>query len=313
MKKVVLLSAIALLLLPVFAHAAINLNLEYPSFGGFDLNERQNLNEVVAWFYYLIVGTSGFAAFTMLIWGGITWLSSAGSPAGIADAKDRIRSALLGLLLVLSSFIILQVLNPELTIFRSPELTVANIPDTVRLPGGGSGTAANTASCDANQFPSSWVSGYPLASPVEGVVTSPFGIDEALYQSGARSSPCHTGIDIAGNKGKTIYAPASGVIEYVGTDGGYGSSVIIDHGTYKTRYAHMSFFFVSRLQPNISRGDRIGIVGNSGAVTGSGGGYHLHYEIISKSSSLQQNTNVPVWGVCDSQTCANGFSVTPVQ
>ncbi|MDZ4232025.1 MAG: hypothetical protein U1C72_02105, partial [Candidatus Pacearchaeota archaeon] len=101
MKKISFILLVALLLLPVLAHAQIKLNLEYPAFGGFDLNQNQQLNDVVAWFYYFIVGISGFAAFAMLVWGGISWLSSAGSPGRIADAKDRIQSALLGLLLVL--------------------------------------------------------------------------------------------------------------------------------------------------------------------------------------------------------------------
>jgi len=110
-----------ILLLPNFS-LAITLNLDYPEFGGFDLNVHQDLNQIVAWFYYFIISIAGIAVFIMLIWGGFQWLTSAGSPAKIADAKDRISSAFLGLLIILASYLILQVINPELTTLNLPQL-----------------------------------------------------------------------------------------------------------------------------------------------------------------------------------------------
>lgn len=115
MKKYYLVTIIfALLLSPLFASA---LNLTYPEFGGFSINDpsNQNLPTVLGWLYSLLVGISGLAAFLMLVWGGFKWLTSAGNPTRIADAKDTLTKALLGLLLVLSSFIIVQFINPELT------------------------------------------------------------------------------------------------------------------------------------------------------------------------------------------------------
>lgn len=112
---------LAFLLLPnVSLVAKVDLNLKYPSFMGIDLDteEGQNLNALVAWFYYFIVSIAGIAAFFMLVWGGFEWLSSAGSPAKIAEARDKISSALIGLLLILASYLILQVINPELVILK---------------------------------------------------------------------------------------------------------------------------------------------------------------------------------------------------
>jgi len=111
------------LLLPALSLAAnIPLNLNYPKFGGFDLNENQNLNEIVAWFYYFIVGIAGLSVFVMLVWGGFSWLTSAGSPTKISDAKDKISSAFLGLLIILGSYLILRLINPELTMLNLPQL-----------------------------------------------------------------------------------------------------------------------------------------------------------------------------------------------
>lgn len=106
----------------VESQALLELELDYPEFGGFDLNEDQDINELIAWFYYFIVGISGFAAFIMLVWGGFQWLTSAGNPARISEAKDRLTSAFLGLIIILASFLILQVINPELVTLRLPGL-----------------------------------------------------------------------------------------------------------------------------------------------------------------------------------------------
>lgn len=116
-KKLLIIFLNLALLLPGIA-SAITLNLDYPKFGNFDLNDNQGLNEIVAWFYYFIVGISGFAAFVMLVIGGFKYLSSAGNPSTITDAKDQMQKALLGLLLILISWLILQVINPDLIILK---------------------------------------------------------------------------------------------------------------------------------------------------------------------------------------------------
>jgi hypothetical protein len=116
---------ILFLLLPTFSLA---LELDYPSFMGIDLNElaatREGvpINQLVAWFYYFLVGISGLSTFLMLVWGGFTWLTSTGNPTKISDAKDKITSAVLGLVIILSSYLILKVINPELTTLKLPGL-----------------------------------------------------------------------------------------------------------------------------------------------------------------------------------------------
>ncbi|MBI2642020.1 MAG: hypothetical protein HYW96_00395 [Candidatus Wildermuthbacteria bacterium] len=98
------------------------MNLTYPTFGNFNINASPDVLTIIAWAYALIVGISGFAAFVMIVWGGVQWLGSGGNPAAISDARDKIKSALLGLLLVLASFLILQIINPGLTVLSLPSL-----------------------------------------------------------------------------------------------------------------------------------------------------------------------------------------------
>ena len=98
----------------------IILNLNYPSFGGIDINQNQDINQIIIWLYYFIVGISGFSAFFMFVWGGFQWSSSAGDPTLIGDAKDKIKSAAIGILIILSAYLILQTINPELTTLNLP-------------------------------------------------------------------------------------------------------------------------------------------------------------------------------------------------
>jgi hypothetical protein len=120
-RRIVFPIFLALLLAPFSVSAAIQLNLKYPKFPGApDINTSQNLTSIVAWLYTLIVGISGLAAFAMIVWGGVEWMTSSGNPSRTTEAKDKIQKALLGLLLILASFLILQIINPDLTLLQEP-------------------------------------------------------------------------------------------------------------------------------------------------------------------------------------------------
>lgn len=86
----------------------------------------------------------------------------------------------------------------------------------------------------------------------------------------------HKGVDYAAPHGTPIRATANGKIQFLGTKGGYGRTVIMQHGdSYSTLYAHMSRFGsgIKRGQ-RVEQGQTIGYVGKTGLATGP----HLHYE-----------------------------------
>jgi murein DD-endopeptidase MepM/ murein hydrolase activator NlpD len=91
----------------------------------------------------------------------------------------------------------------------------------------------------------------------------------------------HRGIDLAGNLGDNIYAADGGVVVYAGNNSyGYGTMVMIDHGTgFQSLYAHMSQLFVS-CGESVGQGAVIGSVGS----TGRSSGPHLHFEIRTSST-----------------------------
>ncbi|NGM47622.1 peptidoglycan DD-metalloendopeptidase family protein [Rhodobacter sp. SGA-6-6] len=114
----------------------------------------------------------------------------------------------------------------------------------------------------------------PLGMPVKSSVrwTSGFGGRNDPLGRGYRK---HEGQDLAGDYGTPIYATADGVVIHAGWENGYGRLIKIQHAFgIETRYAHLSQIRVEVGQ-RVSRGDRIGDMGNSGRSTGT----HLHYEV----------------------------------
>lgn len=97
------------------------------------------------------------------------------------------------------------------------------------------------------------------------------------------TSMMHTGVDFTADPGTEVYATGDGVIEDLENNAwGYGKSIIINHGFgYKTRYAHLSAFKVTKGQ-KIKRGELIGLIGSTGKSTGP----HLHYEVVKNGEKV---------------------------
>lgn len=76
----------------------------------------------VKYFYSLFLIASGFIAFGAVVYGGFQYLISAGSPPKTLAARDQISGGIMGLAILLSSYLILITLNPQLTIFSMPGL-----------------------------------------------------------------------------------------------------------------------------------------------------------------------------------------------
>jgi murein DD-endopeptidase MepM/ murein hydrolase activator NlpD len=85
----------------------------------------------------------------------------------------------------------------------------------------------------------------------------------------------HSGVDIDGACGQPIWAADDGRVISAGYNGGYGNTIVVDHGGgLSTLYAHQSSFAVSS-GAQVGRGQTIGYVGTTGYSTGC----HLHFEV----------------------------------
>lgn len=60
------------------------------------------------------LGIVGIVALGFLVYGGIRYILSAGNPSALADAKSQMLAALIGIVLLLSSYLILNTLDPRL-------------------------------------------------------------------------------------------------------------------------------------------------------------------------------------------------------
>ncbi len=95
----------------------------------------------------------------------------------------------------------------------------------------------------------------------------------------------HKGQDIAGSIGLKVFAPADGTVIWASTRGGYGRTIVLDHGYgLQTHFAHLDAYRVKVGEP-VRRGDLIGLMGNSGVSTGP----HLHYEVRRHGRPLNPN------------------------
>jgi murein DD-endopeptidase MepM/ murein hydrolase activator NlpD len=112
-----------------------------------------------------------------------------------------------------------------------------------------------------------------LRVPLRGArLTSPFGLRVHPIYGTVR---LHAGMDLAAPTGTPVKAAADAVVVRAAAHGGYGLAVVLDHGgALATLYGHLSRLDV---QPGdvVRRGDRIGLVGSTGASTGP----HLHFEV----------------------------------
>jgi murein DD-endopeptidase MepM/ murein hydrolase activator NlpD len=122
--------------------------------------------------------------------------------------------------------------------------------------------AAETETEQAAEEPADWV------HPMPGAATT------SCY--GMRWGVLHAGVDLAAPNGTPIRAAGAGTVTDAGwVFGGYGISVVIDHGDgFYTHYAHMSEAAVSPGE-SVSPGQTIGYEGSTGDSTGP----HLHFEV----------------------------------
>lgn len=95
--------------------------------------------------------------------------------------------------------------------------------------------------------------------PVNGQVIETFG----LVSSGVKND----GINIAGNLGDAVVSSYDGTVAFIGKDlKSFGNMILIKHDNgWITAYAHLGDIGVTEGQ-NISKGERIGSIGQSGKV-----------------------------------------------
>ena len=118
-----------------------------------------------------------------------------------------------------------------------------------------------------------------LAWPAEGRVASKFG---RQWNPKLKTTTENPGIDIKGKPGSEIKTVLGGVVTTITFIRGYGTTIIIDHGSgFYTVYSHVTNV-ETNVDSQVNSGDVIAYMGDSGSINGS----QLHFEIWGEGKKL---------------------------
>lgn len=122
--------------------------------------------------------------------------------------------------------------------------------------------------------------------PVEGEIVKEFAIDNLVFSETLQEWIVHKGIDIKAPRTTVVKASEEGTVKAIKNDPRYGLSVIIEHRDgYKTVYSNLlTTEFVSEGE-EVSKGQSLGTVGNSGAFE-IADEPHLHFEMLKDEKNV---------------------------
>jgi len=122
---------IGAVILPIVCLGQIDLEQVYPSWSKNAPNlqsivKNNSLGEVINFFVTWAIIISVLLAALSLVYGGVMYLFSAGQVNKTTNAKKRIRESFYGLLILAGSFLVLQFINPQVTILQIKKTTISS-------------------------------------------------------------------------------------------------------------------------------------------------------------------------------------------
>jgi hypothetical protein len=133
MKKIFFLIVIVsvFLSLPILAR---ELEIDYPTIPGTEVSlqtvEGTSLPDYVKYIFNFAIGIVALLAFGVLLLGGFRYITSAGNPAATSDARGQMLAGVLGMIILLSSYIILTTINPQLVVIEVKEVAAVGVRPT---------------------------------------------------------------------------------------------------------------------------------------------------------------------------------------
>lgn len=112
----------------------------------------KDLPNYIAMLYNFALGIAGILATVMITFGGFLWLTAAGNPNQLSQAKGYVVNAIIGLILTLGAYTILNLVNPRLLTLEIPGELKPLTGSVIIL---GSCEQTKTANKDATFNPSS--------------------------------------------------------------------------------------------------------------------------------------------------------------
>lgn len=121
-KKIILFFLLIAFLFSGTFSLAFATEVDLPGWDPEAVERKGLLPKYIRWLFNFSIVIVGLVAFGALVYAGFSYLTSAGNPTKISDAKDRIFAAFLGLVILLSSYLILTTIDPHLVILKAPEI-----------------------------------------------------------------------------------------------------------------------------------------------------------------------------------------------
>lgn len=152
------------------------------------LGSNPTLPEYAAYLFNWAVGISVILAAIVIAYGGIYWLVSFGLGKFTSEGKEWVKNGILGLLIVMSAYLIAWTINPDLVVFKLNGLPLINI----------SPTSSDNSTQDQSSL------GYqeiPIGSLVEKVLSG----DMDCYDYDSKGDPMP--VERKTDAGKTIQGP----------------------------------------------------------------------------------------------------------
>ncbi len=103
----------------------VRLNVPLPNFSGGTVDSSL-FGRYVSAFYVYFAGVAGILAVVMIMYGGFHYITSLGNPQRMNQGKEIISNALIGVILVLTSYLLLSIINPRLTKLVLPDVGYYN-------------------------------------------------------------------------------------------------------------------------------------------------------------------------------------------
>jgi len=125
-KRKIFILLLSFLVLLFFGFSVNALEITYPQVPGIDKTPKQcmelaseeQLSCYLQYIYHFVLSISGLICFFAIVSGGILYLIAGGSVEKIKDARERMFVGMLGTIILLSSYMILNLVNPGLLLFK---------------------------------------------------------------------------------------------------------------------------------------------------------------------------------------------------
>lgn len=131
MKPFVRILTLVLLIAPVVALGADNF-VPLAPIPNLDTGSNATLGSYINSLFFLIISVAAMLAVIKVVIGGFQYMTQTSSTSATAKARETIRDAIIGLILLLSSYLILSIVNPQILSLESLRFSALGPSDTVQ-------------------------------------------------------------------------------------------------------------------------------------------------------------------------------------